>query len=198
MISPTMVPRIRETVTAGRAGGLTHKCCAQTQGYDAKDGRQRFFEAFRKNIGKNNADDAADEKSATVHNGPDHMRSPRSGIEIVLKGGQERGAVGRVNRCGDAKFIAPKNHRARRRRQRARSIINRMFRCAVWVTQGIWVDNNPGRGEKSGTEGAKMIVRTWHGCVPEALGDAFAAHLRKTGEDHAVLACRAIWWRCGV
>lgn len=30
-----------------------------------------------------------------------------------------------------------------------------------------------------------MIVRTWHGCVPEALGEAFAEHLRKTGEDHA-------------
>lgn len=30
-----------------------------------------------------------------------------------------------------------------------------------------------------------MIVRTWHGCVPESLGDAFAEHLRKTGEDHA-------------
>ena len=30
-----------------------------------------------------------------------------------------------------------------------------------------------------------MIVRTWHGCVPEALGKAFAEHLRKTGEDHA-------------
>ena len=30
-----------------------------------------------------------------------------------------------------------------------------------------------------------MIVRTWHGCVPEALGEAFAGHLRKTGEDHA-------------
>ena len=30
-----------------------------------------------------------------------------------------------------------------------------------------------------------MIVRTWHGCVPVAMGDAFAKHLRKTGEDHA-------------
>ena len=30
-----------------------------------------------------------------------------------------------------------------------------------------------------------MIVRTWHGCVPAAQGDAFAEHLRKTGEDHA-------------
>ena len=30
-----------------------------------------------------------------------------------------------------------------------------------------------------------MIVRTWHGCVPVAMGDAFAEHLRKTGEDHA-------------
>ena len=30
-----------------------------------------------------------------------------------------------------------------------------------------------------------MIVRTWHGCVPEARGAAFAEHLRKTGEDHA-------------
>ena len=76
-----------------QSGGLAHKGCAQTQGYDAKDGRQRFFEPFRKNIGKHNADDAADEKSATVHNGPDHMRTPRSGIEIVLKGGQEKGGL---------------------------------------------------------------------------------------------------------
>ncbi len=30
-----------------------------------------------------------------------------------------------------------------------------------------------------------MIVRTWHGCVPEALGEEFAVHLRRTGEDHA-------------
>ena len=30
-----------------------------------------------------------------------------------------------------------------------------------------------------------MIVRTWHGCVPAALGDAFAAHLQKTGVEHA-------------
>ena len=30
-----------------------------------------------------------------------------------------------------------------------------------------------------------MIVRTWHGCVPVVMGDAFAGHLRKTGEDHA-------------
>ena len=30
-----------------------------------------------------------------------------------------------------------------------------------------------------------MIVRTWHGCVPEAMGDAFDMHLRNTGEDHA-------------
>ncbi len=30
-----------------------------------------------------------------------------------------------------------------------------------------------------------MIVRTWHGCVPAARADAFAEHLRNTGEDHA-------------
>lgn len=29
-----------------------------------------------------------------------------------------------------------------------------------------------------------MIVRTWHGCVPAARADAFAEHLRNTGEDH--------------
>ncbi|MPL95991.1 hypothetical protein SDC9_42166 [bioreactor metagenome] len=79
----------------GQCCGLTHKACAQTQGYDAKDGRQRLFEPFRKNVGKNNADDAADEKSATVHNWPDHMRAPRNGIEIVLEGGQEKWSVGR-------------------------------------------------------------------------------------------------------
>ncbi|TBL79224.1 hypothetical protein EYY80_29105, partial [Klebsiella oxytoca] len=26
-----------------------------------------------------------------------------------------------------------------------------------------------------------MIVRTWHGCVPVAFGDAFAGHLQATG-----------------
>ena len=30
-----------------------------------------------------------------------------------------------------------------------------------------------------------MIVRTWHGCVPIAFGDAFASHLQKTGVEHA-------------
>lgn len=30
-----------------------------------------------------------------------------------------------------------------------------------------------------------MIVRTWHGCVPAAFGDAFAIHLQKTGIEHA-------------
>jgi len=30
-----------------------------------------------------------------------------------------------------------------------------------------------------------MVVRTWHGCVPLEKGNAFAAHLRKTGEEHA-------------
>ena len=30
-----------------------------------------------------------------------------------------------------------------------------------------------------------MIVRTWHGCVPEAFGDGFEAHLQKTGVKHA-------------
>lgn len=30
-----------------------------------------------------------------------------------------------------------------------------------------------------------MIVRTWHGCVPVAFGDAFALHLQATGVQHS-------------
>ncbi|HAT1625259.1 TPA: hypothetical protein I8Y35_002035 [Klebsiella oxytoca] len=30
-----------------------------------------------------------------------------------------------------------------------------------------------------------MIVRTWHGCVPVAFGDAFAGHLQATGVQHS-------------
>jgi len=30
-----------------------------------------------------------------------------------------------------------------------------------------------------------MIVRTWHGCVPLKHAKGFAAHLNKTGVDHA-------------
>jgi len=30
-----------------------------------------------------------------------------------------------------------------------------------------------------------MIVRTWHGCVPLKHAEGFAAHLNKTGVDHA-------------
>ncbi|CAM3252725.1 hypothetical protein SB6411_02342 [Klebsiella spallanzanii] len=30
-----------------------------------------------------------------------------------------------------------------------------------------------------------MIVRTWHGCVPAAFGDAFALHLQATGVQHS-------------
>lgn len=30
-----------------------------------------------------------------------------------------------------------------------------------------------------------MIVRTWHGCVPIASGDAFAVHLQATGVQHS-------------
>ena len=30
-----------------------------------------------------------------------------------------------------------------------------------------------------------MIVRTWHGCVPVEVGDAFAVHLQSTGVQHS-------------
>lgn len=34
-------------------------------------------------------------------------------------------------------------------------------------------------------EDKKMIVRTWHGCVPRQHAEGFAGHLQKTGVDHA-------------
>jgi len=30
-----------------------------------------------------------------------------------------------------------------------------------------------------------MIVRTWHGCVPQQHAEAFFTHIQKTGVQHA-------------